>query len=997
MTDPRPARARAIFDRLLDLPREETASFLRDACRGDPGLEEEVRSLLEAHEAAGGFLEGDSVARALATLSEEQAPPDPLIGATVGDYRIVALLGRGGMGAVYRAEQEHPRRAVALKVLDRGLASPEHHRRFEVEVEVLARLKHPGIAQIHVAGTTGPELGGRPWFAMELVQGLPLTDFADEERLDLRARVELLVRVCEAVQHAHQLGVIHRDLKPANILVADEGQPKVLDFGIARSTDSDLQITTMGSSHSLLVGTLPYMSPEQVGGRPQELDTRSDVHALGVLGYELLTGHLPRSLEGKSLTEAIRIVADEEPLRLSATGRRFPTDLEVVIAKALERDRTRRYDSASALAADLRRFLDGQPIAARAPSALYQVRKLVARNRLATALVAGLVVVAVASAIFLGVQTRRTALERDRASLEAVTASEVLAFLESLFLQADPELALGETLTARELLDRGADRIETELRDQPAVRGRLLGLLGKVYVSLGERDRARPLAEEAVELGRALRTESGAASDRGNLTAALCLLGTERAKQGRVDEAIALSREAVSVAEVVHGPESIPYATCVNHLGYHLVLARRFDEAREQVLLGLELRERLLGPEDVDTGWSVYQYAHLLRSEGKLAEAREHYERATAIWEKTLPANHPRLAECLIDHSLVLTDLEEYDAALELAERALAVHEQTLGHFHPRVADALNDLGFLHWRRGDLEAAQRSFVEAAEVHRVTPGAADPALLERLYKVAYVADKRGRFEEEEGVLQDALGVARSHHLGSPIVVSTALGKLGFLCGKLSRDDEAAAYLREAIAIEEELEEPPLKDLLVLRQALATALYAGGDAEEAIAVNEWLLATVRERPELQRKNPLFTRWEIALAKVRLGGHAEAEADLRELLPEAEQAFGTVNAFFPWNIRWVLAHCRFALGFEEEARELYAAALAVDPEALGDDVCWLLLRRAEDAGAKGRVEEARALLRRALEADLGWRTGELALRLNPRLSREVREALREELGRR
>jgi len=445
VSDSHPQRAKALFDQLLDLPEGAGDAFLKEACGADRALEEEVRSLLEAHLDAEGFLESEQVARALADYSSEH--DDPLVGTVIGDYRILGLLGRGGMGSVYRAEQERPHREVALKLVDRGFTSPQLLRRFEVEAEVLARLQHPGIAQIHVAGTSGVQHEERPYFAMELVEGLPLTDFAEAKNLDLRERLELLIKVCEAVQHAHQVGVIHRDLKPANILVTAEGQPKILDFGIARSTDTDLQITTRAGSRALLIGTLPYMSPEQVRGNPEELDTRSDVHALGVLCYELLTGRLPRELEDRPLTDAIRIVADEEPRKLGAAGQgRFPADLETIVAKALESDRFRRYDSASGFAADLRRFLDGQPIAARPASAIYQIRKLVVRNRLPAALVAGLVLLAIASVVIMGFQTRRTAQERDRAGLEAVTASEVSIFLESLFLEADPERALGETL-----------------------------------------------------------------------------------------------------------------------------------------------------------------------------------------------------------------------------------------------------------------------------------------------------------------------------------------------------------------------------------------------------------------------------------------------------------------------------------------------------------------------------------------------------------------------
>jgi len=989
MTDSRSRRARELFDQLLDLPERNRDARLEEVDREDPELAREVRTLLDAHAEAAGFLEGEAVARALGDLSGAEAV-DPLIGATVGDYRILALLGRGGMGAVYRAEQEHPRREVALKLLDRGFESPPLRRRFEVEAEVLARLKHPGIAQVHVAGTTGPELGGRPWFAMELVEGRPLTDFADEHRLDLRERLELLVRVCEAVQHAHQVGVIHRDLKPANILVTAEGRPKILDFGIARGTDADLQVTTVADGGAALVGTLPYMSPEQVEGEPDRLDTRSDVYALGVLGYELLTGELPRDLEGRSLTDAIRAIADEEPRSLRAAGKGgFAPDLETIVAKALASEREWRYDSASELAADLQRFLDGQPIGARPPSALYQLRKLVARNRLPAALLAGLVLLAIASAIVMAFQVRRTVDERDRARIEATTANEASTFLEGLFLQADPELALGETLTAREILDRGAERIETELEEQPVVRGRLLTMLGKVYDGLGERERAAPLLAEAVELGRALQAEQAGAADRSNLQLALCLGARCEAAEGRNDEAVAMCREAVALAEKVEGPESVSLATCLNHLAYQLTLSGGLDEARVHLERGLALRERLLGPEDVDTGWSVYQYAHLLEASGETERAQEELARACEIWEAALPANHPQLARAYLDHARLLGDAGRFDEAIERAERGLAMQDETLGRDHRELADTLSALGFLNWQRDNLPESYRYYTEAAKAHEAALGTADPGLLDRLQNVVYVANAMKRPDLVLTASEEALGLAREYHADDPATLGLALGRLGFLLVHQGRDDEGVPLIEEAEGCFERAGEDSAKDLLIMRRSLYSRVSIAETPERALELGEGILSLLLAHPELESTSPLFLRWEIGRLLFGLGRVAEAEARLQELLPDVESAFD-VNAFFPWNVRWLIAHCRWSLGDEAGARALYDEVLRVDPASLGDDLYWLKLRLAEDHAAAGRLEEARRELRAALEANLSPTVAREALRLDPRLSEEVRAEL-------
>jgi tetratricopeptide (TPR) repeat protein/predicted Ser/Thr protein kinase len=310
-----------------------------------------------------------------------------------GPYRLLRVLGEGGMGVVYLAEQERPRRFVALKVMKPGTATRDRLRRFEHEANVLARLQHPGIAQIFDAGYADAGFGPQPFFVMELVEGRTLTDFARENNLRTRDRLELMVQVCQAIQHAHQKGVIHRDLKPGNILVDASGRPRVLDFGVARLTDADIHLTMPGTSVGQLVGTLPYMSPEQVAADPAELDTRSDIYTLGVICYQLLTDRLPHDIQGKSPLEAARVIGAEEPTPLSAANPVFRGDLDTIVATALERDKTRRYQTAADLAADLTRYLRDEPIVARPPSALYQFRKFAKRNK---ALVAACFTVVVA-------------------------------------------------------------------------------------------------------------------------------------------------------------------------------------------------------------------------------------------------------------------------------------------------------------------------------------------------------------------------------------------------------------------------------------------------------------------------------------------------------------------------------------------------------------------------------------------------------------------------
>jgi len=377
----------------LALEREPAAraAFLAEACAADGQLRAEVESLLQ-----GATVEGagaDSPLWRRATPAAFMSPTATPLGVLpqIARYRIIRILGEGGMGTVYEAEQDSPRRRVALKVVRAGLSTREMLKRFERESQALGRLQHPGIAQVYEAGTADVGSASQPYFAMEFIQGAPLKEYVAANGLDLRARIELVAKICDAVQHAHDRGIVHRDIKPGNILVDRMGQPKVLDFGVARLLEAQPS-ETLHTSEGQLVGTLAYMSPEQVLADPSTIDARSDVYAIGVVLYELLAGRMPYDVTGRQ-HEAVQAILEEDPGPLSTINRQFRGDVETIVAKALEKDRGRRYGSAAALASDLRRYLVNEPITARPASATYQLQKFVRRH---TSLVAAVAAVFVA-------------------------------------------------------------------------------------------------------------------------------------------------------------------------------------------------------------------------------------------------------------------------------------------------------------------------------------------------------------------------------------------------------------------------------------------------------------------------------------------------------------------------------------------------------------------------------------------------------------------------
>ncbi len=436
-----------IFTRARSMAPPDRPGFLQEACGKDLQLRADVDGLLAEHEDPVSLLKDDHGNLGAALLAGEidgggpqrgfagglENAPDRGSGPArrIGRYRILGTLGRGGMGVVYDAEQDEPKRPVALKVLDAGFPSASLLARFRFEVQVLGRLEHPGIARIYEAGThgtdgtDGTDATAQPFFAMERISGRSVLEFAHERRLDIRARLDLVARICDAVHHAHQKGVIHRDLKPSNILVDESSappQPKILDFGIARATGADSQLLTVETMAGQLIGTLPYMSPEQAAGDPERLDTRSDIYSLGVILYEILSGRLPHELRATPLPEALRTIQEKDPPLLGRVDARFRGDCETIVAKALEKDRERRYASAQELAADIRRYLRDEPISARAATTFYQMRKFARRNRALVAGVAiGLVTMVAGTAVSLwqasvAIESRKLADERAAAA-----------------------------------------------------------------------------------------------------------------------------------------------------------------------------------------------------------------------------------------------------------------------------------------------------------------------------------------------------------------------------------------------------------------------------------------------------------------------------------------------------------------------------------------------------------------------------------------------------
>ena len=683
---------------------------------------------------------------------DDTAPPLP---AKIGRYRVLRLLGEGGMGAVYEAEQGFPHRTVALKVIRAGYANSEMLRRFENEAQALGRLQHPGIAQIYEAGTAETPFGRQPYLAMELVNGQSLLDYCHTRRLDLRQRLELMAKICDAVEHAHQRALIHRDLKPANILVDESGQPRVLDFGVARLTDSDSYVT-LQTNVGQIVGTLAYMSPEQVLGDPAEVDTRSDVYSLGMILYEVLAGKPPYAI-GRQLTEVVRTIREEEPTALRAVNRTYRGDVEIIVGKALEKDKTRRYASAADLAGDLRRHLRDEPITARPPSASYQLRKFARRHKalvLGAAAVLVVLVLGVVASTWQAVKARRAeAMARQQSAI----AQAVTDFLQrDVLAQASAKGQGGQSarpdpdLKVRTALDRAAVRIDGKFGNQPEVEAAIRETMGKTYAELAQYAESRKQLEHALELERRLWGQE----DPRTLNTQT-QLGRTAWHEGKFAEAETLLSGALDIQQRVLGPEHPDALFSMNNLGNVYRALDKDGQAEVLYSRNLEIQRRVLGPEHPDTVISMNNLANVYWSRGKYGQAEALYSRNLEIQRRVLGPEHPDTVLSMGNLADTYVRQGKYAQAAPLFDQTLEISRRVQGPDHPRTLNVLADAASMHQRRGEFALAETLAAQVLAGRRrgLGPDHPDNALSAPDLALAYVS--QGKFVEGERLAREAL--------------------------------------------------------------------------------------------------------------------------------------------------------------------------------------------------------------------------------------------------
>jgi serine/threonine-protein kinase len=837
--------------------------------------------------------EGGTITLAHEADRATSPPEGSEAGRSIGSYRIIRAVGHGGMGAVYLAARDDDefKKRVAIKLLRRGMATDDLVRRFRNERQILASIDHPNIAKLLDGGTTDE---GLPYFLMEYVEGEPIDRYCDGHGLSVAERLELFRTVCAAVHFAHQNLVVHRDLKPGNILVTADGVVKLLDFGIAKLLRPELYSDRAEATRveeRLL--TPDYASPEQARG--DVVTTASDVYSLGVLLYELLTGHHPYRLSGLSLHEVTRVICEVDPRkpstaigeveeRTQADGtaqkltpesvsrtregrpeklrRRLAGDLDAIVMKAMRKEPQRRYGSAEQLSEDIRRHLDGHPVGARKGTLSYNVGKFVRRHRIGVVMAGAAVVALIAFSAVLAVQAARLARERDRAEREAAKAQAVSTFLQETLSSADPYKGQGRDVTVVEVLKAASDRLGRSFADQPEIGAAIRNTIGSTYAGLGRLEEAERWLREALRtrqeiLGREHPDVAATITDLAGLL-------MEKGEYGTAEQ---LSREALAMRRRLLGNESVEVAASLTNLGEILFQQSLYDAAEAQLRESLAIRRKLLGDQSIQVAESLNDLAMVLEYRGDIAGAEPLFRESLAIRRTALGDEHPIVGQARGNLAGLLETKGDYDSAERLYREALAAARAAFDDTHPGVGLALNNLGAFLSTKGDFDGAAALYRQSLAIQRTALGDEHPVTAEGLNNLAMVLPKKGDLASAEPLYREALNVFRKALGNEHVNVAIGLFNLAGLTQEQGNLDKAEGLYLEALAMERRLlsaQHPLLSATLSRYGGCLTEMKRYGEAEEklleAFGMVKALLGEQHERTKqtAARLAQLYKAW-------------------------------------------------------------------------------------------------------------------------------------------
>ncbi len=804
--------AKEHFLEACELPADKRAAFLDAVCDGDAPLRADVETLLAAHQDADAdrgptLISVETPAPQLQGLDEERQ------GQRIGPYVILELIGHGGFGSVYVAQQEIPvRRRVALKIVKAGMDTRQVIARFEAERQALALMDHPNIAQVFDGGSTA---AGRPYFVMELVRGLPITDYCKQNDLSPQLRLNLMVQVCRAVQHAHQKGIIHRDLKPSNILISvhdDKPVVKVIDFGIAKAMYGPLTDRTVYTQLRQVVGTPAYMSPEQAGLSDLDIDTRTDVYSLGVILYELLTQSLPVDSAAAN-ADAIpeppsarisRVRArpgaarpGQDPRQLA---RLFRGELDWVVMKCLERQRARRYDAVSDLAADIERFLTHQPVLARPPSPMYIASKWLRRHRTLTAVAAAVLLTATAGLTASIIGFVKADRQRAIAIENADKQTALRAYMEDILFSLDPERARGNRqITVVEMLDSAAAKLDAgSLASRPGVEAAMRLAVGRTYRLLGK----LPEAEKHLKLALAASDRGVPDVDRAEILRSLAIVYHDTS---RYSEALPMSEEVLQLAiqtpgSDVGGAQNDVASLLADMTAEHHVRADQlFRDA-------IAWRTAHRGANHTETASVMNNYATFLYQVGRVAEATEQFQKSLAIHRAQPDAKSPTLVYALANVGYLLMEQERMEEARAHFEEALELCTTVLGPTTPLTSTILGNLAFTYQSKGELAKAIPLLERGVELRRASSNTPTEGLSDSLQNLTVTCNRAGDFVKALPVATECLNIRRGLYTSPNSRLCDALSNLGTTLMGLKRPAEAEPLFRESLTMRKAVMKP-----------------------------------------------------------------------------------------------------------------------------------------------------------------------------------------------
>lgn len=801
MDSTRWSQIQTLFHHAADLPNLEQRAYLQSACGDDTGLMADVLALLE-EDARGSSLLDSDMAHVAHHVLDDSTPP-PLPSKEFGPYKIVRVLGEGGMGVVYLAERTDLGSLVAIKILRDAWLSPARRERFSTEQRTLAQLNHPSIARLYDADTLND---GTPWFVMEYVEGVPLTEYCSRRDCGIDERLKLFRSVCEAVQYAHAHAVIHRDLKPSNILVKADASIRLLDFGIAKQLET-LDVPMDQTRTGLRLMTPAYAAPEQVRG--ERMGIHTDVYSLGVILYELLAGKLPFDLSNRTPAEAETILVEREPEKPSASaqataqqtaaaqrgvwlGKTSWADLDVMCLTAMHKDPKRRYASVEALMRDLDHYLKGEPLEARADTLQYRVGKFIKRNSRAVA-AAGLVFLLVVCLVV--IYTVRLTKARNAALAEAARTQRVQRFMQNLFQGGDEDAGPADDLRVVTLLDRGAQQARA-LDAEPAVQAELYETLGDSYEQLGKYEQADSLLNLALEKRKSLY-----GADSAPVAETLVALGFVRRDQGKLEEAEKLTRDGLAMSKRHLPPNHPAVARATSDLGQVLVNRGEYSAAIPILEEALRLQSGS-GATAADLGTTLTELANAQFYTGHYAESDSLNHRILEMDRQTFGANHPNVAEDLINLGSTQYEWGHYAEAEKYDRDALEIAQAWWGKDHPETSSFLTILGRALVAQGKLDEASDLLQEALSIQERVYGKVHTRVASTVNELGKIAQQKGKLDEAEADFTRAANIWKTVYNGKHYYIGTALANLGGVAIERKQFERAESFFREALKINSE---------------------------------------------------------------------------------------------------------------------------------------------------------------------------------------------------